>query len=194
MSCNHVLKGVSVRADAQRNRDRIVEVARAFFRSKGFDAVSMDEVAKGAEVGPGTLYRHFPTKESLYDAVLEAWAEKVKSAVDHAIALDAPARVRLITWLTDYAAMLTEHKGAAARITAALGDPGSPFAAKCQTYLSANQRLIDELDSALRPGVEAIQISRLVGGVAAVADNSGLPSESVASMLAIVADGLLSST
>ncbi|BCW45433.1 TetR/AcrR family transcriptional regulator [Arthrobacter sp. StoSoilB5] len=182
-----------MRADAQRNRDRIVEVARAFFRAKGFDAVSMDEVAKGAEVGPGTLYRHFPTKESLYDAVLEAWAEKVKAAVDHALALDAPARVRLITWLTDYAAMLTEHKGAAARITAALGDPGSPFAAKCQTYLNANQRLIDELDSALRPGVEAIQISRLVGGVATVADNSGLPAESLASMLAIVADGLLRS-
>jgi hypothetical protein len=87
--------------------------------------------------------------------------------------------------------MLTEHKGAAARITAALGDPGSPFAAKCTTYVNANQRLIIGLDSALRPGVEAMQISRLVGGVAAVADNSGLPAESVAPMLAIVADGLL---
>lgn len=180
-----------MRADAQRNRDRIVEVARTFFRAKGFDAVSMDEVARGAEVGPGTLYRHFPTKESLYDAVLEAWAEKVNAAVDNALALDAPAREQLLRWLTDYSAMLTEHKGAAARITAALGDPGSPFAAKCQTYLDANQRLIDALDSALRPGVEAIQISRLVGGVAAVADNSALPAESVASMLAIVADGLL---
>jgi AcrR family transcriptional regulator len=141
-----------VRADAQRNRDRIVEVARAFFRAKGFDAVSMDEVAKGAEVGPGTLYRHFPTKESLYDAVLEAWADKVNAAADRALTLDAPAREQLLTWLTDYAAMLTEHKGAAARITAALGDPGSPFAAKCQTYLNANQRLIDALDSAPRPG------------------------------------------
>jgi AcrR family transcriptional regulator len=180
-----------VRADAQRNRDRIVEVARALVRAKGFDAVSMDEVAKGAQVGPGTLYRHFPTKESLYDAVLEAWAGKVNAAVDSALALDAPARVQLLTWLTDYAAMLTEHKGAAVRITAALGDPGSPFAVKCQTYLNANQRLIDGLGSALRPGVEAMQISRLVGGVAAVVDNSELPADSVAPMLVIVADGLL---
>jgi AcrR family transcriptional regulator len=180
-----------VRADAQRNRDRIVEVARAFFRAKGFDAVSMDEVAKGSEVGAGTLYRHFPTKESLYDSVLEAWAEKVNATVDRALALDAPARAQLLTWLTDYAGMLTEHKGAAARITAALGDPGSPFAAKCHTYLAANQRLIDGLDSALRPRVEAMQICRLVGGVAAVVDNSELPADSVAPMLAIVADGLL---
>jgi AcrR family transcriptional regulator len=180
-----------VRADAQRNRDRIVEVARALVRAKGFDAVSMDEVAKGAEVGPGTLYRHFPTKESLYDAVLEAWAGKVNATVDSALALDAPAREQLLTWLTDYAAMLTEHKGAAARITAALGDPGSPFAAKCQTYVNANQRLIAGLHSALRPGVEALQISRLVGGVAVVVDNSELPADSMAPMLAIVADGLL---
>jgi AcrR family transcriptional regulator len=179
-----------VRADAQRNRDRIVEVARALFRAKGFDAVSMDEVAKGAGVGTGTLYRHFPTKESLYDAVLEAWAEKVNEAVDRALSLDAPAREQLLTWLSDYAAMLTEHKGAAARITAALGDPESPFAAKCTTYINANQRVIDALDSALRPGIEAMQISRLVGGAAAVADNSELPADAVASMLAIVADGL----
>ena len=180
-----------MRADAQRNRDRIVEVARELFRAKGYDAVPMDEVAKAAEVGAGTLYRHFPTKESLYDAVIEAWAEKVNAAVDRALAVDGPAREQLLTWLTDYSAMLTAHKGAAARITAALGDPGSPFAAKCHTYLGANQRLIDGLGSDLRPEVEAMQISRLVGGVAAVADNSELPADAVASMLAVVADGLL---
>ncbi|WP_422934067.1 TetR/AcrR family transcriptional regulator [Sinomonas sp. P47F7] len=180
-----------MRADARRNRDRIVEVARMLFRTKGYDAVSMDEVSKAAEVGTGTLYRHFPTKEDLYDAVLEAWAERVNSAVERALTLEAPAREQLKAWLTAYAAMLTEHKGAAARITAALGDPGSPFAAKCQTYLGANQRVIDALAPALRPGVEAMQISRLVGGVAAVADNSEIPADAVASMLAIVADGLL---
>lgn len=182
---------VSVRADARRNRDRIVEVARGLFRAKGYDAVSMDEVAKAAGVGTGTLYRHFPTKEDLYDAVLEAWAERVNAAVEHALSLDAPPRERLFAWLTDFAAMLTEHKGAAARITAALGDPGSPFAAKCQTYLGANERMIEGLASAVRPGVEPMQISRLVGGVAAVADSSEISPDALASMLAIVADGLL---
>jgi AcrR family transcriptional regulator len=54
----------------------------------------------------GRLYRQFPTKESLYDAVLEAWAEKVNGAVDPALALDAPERAQLLTWLTDYSAML----------------------------------------------------------------------------------------
>ncbi len=182
---------VPVRADARRNRDRIVEVARGLFRTKGYDAVSMDEVAKAAEVGTGTLYRHFPTKEDLYDAVLEAWADRVNAAVERALSLEAPSRERLLAWLTDFAAMLTEHKGAAARITAALGDPGSPFATKCQTYLGANQRIIEGLGSAVRTGVDPMQISRLVGGVAAVADNSEISPDALASMLAIVADGLL---
>lgn len=180
-----------MRADAQRNRDRIVEVARGLFRARGFDAVSMDEVAKGAGVGPGTLYRHFATKESLYESAIQAWVEKVNGAVDRALALDAPVRDQLLAWLADYTAMLTEHRGAAARITAALGDPDSPFAAKCRTYLEANQRLIERMDCALRPGADAMQISRLVGGVAAVADNSELPADSVAAMLAVIADGLL---
>jgi AcrR family transcriptional regulator len=180
-----------VRADARRNRDRIVEVARGLFRAKGYEAVSMDEVAKGAGVGAGTLYRHFPTKEDLYDAVLEAWAERVNTAVDRALGLDAAPRERLLSWLVDYASMLTEHKGAAARITAALGDPGSPFAAKCATYLGANERVVEALGTALRPDVEPLQLSRLVGGVAAVADSSDLPPESVKPMLEVIADGLL---
>lgn len=180
-----------MRADARRNRDRIVEVAREIFRAKGYDAVSMDEVGKAAGVGAGTLYRHFPTKEDLYDAVLEAWTERVNAAVERALSLDGAPRQRLMAWLADFAAMLTEHKGAAARITAALGDPGSPFAAKCQRYLGANQRIIEGLASALRPDVEPMQLSRLVGGIAVVADTSEISPDALTSMLEIVADGLL---
>jgi AcrR family transcriptional regulator len=182
---------LTVRADARRNRDRIVETARALFKAKGFNDVSMDEVAKAAGVGAGTLYRHFPTKEALYDAVLEAWTEKVRAAVDRALGLDAPARDRLMSWFTDYVELLNGHKGAAARITLALGDPGSPFAAKCTRYLDANQRVIDELGPALRPGVSAMEVSRLVGAVASVADASELSEEDLASMLRVVADGIV---
>lgn len=181
----------AVRADARRNRERIVEIARALFKEKGFGGVSMDEVAKAAGVGAGTLYRHFPTKEALYDAVLEAWTDKVKAAVDRALGLDGSARDKLVSWFGDYVDLLNGHKGAAARITLALGDPDSPFVAKCTRYLGANQRVIDELGAALRPGVSAMEISRLVGAVAAVADASGLDPDEVASMLGVVADGLV---
>lgn len=182
-----------MRADAKRNRDRIVEVARALVHQKGIDAVSMDEVAKAAEVGPGTLYRHFPTKEVLYDAILEVWVAQVNDVVDKALETSDVPREQLISWLTSYVELLTAHKGGAARITASLGDPGSPYATKCDTYLNANQRVLDQLGSskALRPGVDAMQLCRLVGGVAAVADNSELEMAAVAPMLDVIADGVL---
>ena len=56
------------RTDAQRNRERILEVAKAAFTRFGA-STSLDEIAKEAGVGPGTLYRHFPTREELLEAV-----------------------------------------------------------------------------------------------------------------------------
>ena len=56
----------NLRADAQENRDRILDAARALFSERGLD-VSMREVARCAEVGPATLYRRFPTKQALID-------------------------------------------------------------------------------------------------------------------------------
>ena len=64
-----------MRADAKRNYDRIVEVAREVFREQGYDA-SLDEVAKRAGVGPGTLYRHFPTRDALLDAIMQSWVDR----------------------------------------------------------------------------------------------------------------------
>jgi AcrR family transcriptional regulator len=58
-----------LRADAQRNRDRLLQVAREAFAEEGV-AVPLDVIARRAGVGPGTLYRHFPTKEALFEAVV----------------------------------------------------------------------------------------------------------------------------
>ena len=60
-----------MRADAKRNYDRLLEAGRAVFREQGYDA-SLDEVAKRAGVGPGTLYRHFPTRDVLLDAIMQS--------------------------------------------------------------------------------------------------------------------------
>ena len=66
------------RADAQRNRERILEVAKTAFTRLGADA-SLDDIAKQAGVGPGTLYRHFPTRDALIEAVyhteVESWRQ-----------------------------------------------------------------------------------------------------------------------
>jgi AcrR family transcriptional regulator len=79
----------TLRSDARRNRERLVASARELFASEGAD-VPVEEITQHAGVGMGTLYRHFPTKEELVDAVLEdAFAEIVAAAEQAAAADDA---------------------------------------------------------------------------------------------------------
>ena len=67
------------RADAQRNRERILQVAREAFAQHGPEA-ALDDIARRAEVGPGTLYRHFPTRDALIEAVFRDQVEKLAAA------------------------------------------------------------------------------------------------------------------
>jgi AcrR family transcriptional regulator len=181
-----------VRADARRNYDRIVEVAREVFREQGYDA-SLDEVAKRAGVGPGTLYRHFPKRENLLDAIMQSWVDRVTETADKALAYEGADRDLLLRWFEDYVELISQHKGGPAKLTSAMGDPESPIRTKCQVLAEANDRVLARLreDGALRDGVEPIQVCRLVGGVATIADNSELDADAVRPMLEVVADGLL---
>jgi len=181
-----------VRADAQRNYDRIVEVAREVFREHGYDA-SLDLVAKRAGVGPGTLYRHFPQRENLIDAILQSWVDKVTETADKALAHEGDDRELLLNWFERYVELISQHKGGPAKITSAMGDPESPIMTKCQVLAQANARVIERLreDGALRDQVDTIQVCRLVGGIATVADQSELDVAAVRPMLEVVADGLL---
>jgi AcrR family transcriptional regulator len=181
-----------MRADARRNRDLIVEAAREVFREQGYDA-SLDAVAKKAGVGAGTLYRHFPTRDSLLDAIMQSWVDRVTEATDKTLAFEGPPRELLVQWLETYAGLISMHKGGPAKLTAAMTDPDSPIRTKCQVLSSASQRVVDRLvaDGALPEDTDAVRICQLVGGVATVADNAGQPVSSVRPLLEVVADGLL---
>jgi AcrR family transcriptional regulator len=181
-----------VRADAKRNRERIVEVAKEVFRERGYDA-SLDEVAKRAGVGPGTLYRHFPTRDALLDAIMQSWVDRVTESTDKALTHEGPARDFLIGWFEAYVALISIHKGGPAKITGAMGDPDSPIGTKTTVLVAATQRVIDHLRArgALRDDVDALQMCRLVGGVATVADQADLTPDAVRPMLQVLADGML---
>jgi len=181
-----------MRADAQRNRDRIVEVAREVFREQGYEA-SLDEVAKRAGVGAGTLYRHFPTRENLVDAIMQSWVDRVDEATVKALAHEGPPRDLLLGWFTSYVALISLHKGGPAKITSAMGDPASPIVHKCQVLAGASDRVVARLreQGALRPDVDSLHICRLVGGVAAVAAQGDLDESAVRPLLEVLADGLL---
>lgn len=181
-----------MRADARRNRDRIVEVAREVFREQGYDA-SLDLVAKRAGVGAGTLYRHFPTRDDLIDAIMQVWVDRVTESTDKVLAFEGSDRDLLLRWFETYVELISLHKGGPAKITTAMGNPDSPISSKCQVLSDAAARVMDVLGEreALRPGVDAVQVCRLVGGVAAVADSSELDRAAVRPLLEVVADGML---
>lgn len=86
---SHALTGRPLRADAERNRRRILQAARDVFASRGLD-VSLDDVAAHAGVGVGTVYRRFPDKDALIDALFEAKIEAVAAAARDALSHDDP--------------------------------------------------------------------------------------------------------
>jgi AcrR family transcriptional regulator len=181
-----------VRADAQRKYDRILEVAKDAWFREGIDA-SLNEVARRAEVGPGTLYRHFRTREDLLDAVMKDWVDGVREAADRGVASSRPSRELLLTWFEELVAHICQHAGAAGRLIAAIDNPGSPLHNKWQVLIEANARVLDRLraEGALRGGTDSADVCRLVMGVAAVADHGKVDPPALRPLLAIVADALL---
>ncbi|MFC4944605.1 TetR/AcrR family transcriptional regulator [Pseudonocardia sp. GCM10023141] len=81
-----------LRADAQDNRDRVIEAARALFSERGIGVVTMREIARRAEVGPATLYRRFPTKQLLVDDAFADELRRCRGIVDDGCADPDPWR------------------------------------------------------------------------------------------------------
>ena len=180
-----------MRADARRNYDKILATARIVFTERGTDS-SLDEIAKRAGVGPGTLYRHFPTREALVDALMKDWTDRVAADAEAAIAKGLPARPTLLGWFEHFIEHITLHRGLASKICAAMDDPDSPMYRKCRVMGDANRRVVQHLDDRgeLRPGIDPTNVMRLVSGIASVADMSpeGLD---VRPMLEVVVDGIV---
>ena len=181
-----------LRADAQRNFDKIVLAAREVFRHSGAEG-SLDEIAKRAGVGPGTLYRHFPTRDALIDAVMRDWSDRINAESEEIALSDLPARDALAAWSSKFVENVGIYHGAAAKVMSAMDDPTSPIYRKCQVLVAANDKVLDRARQAgaLRPGVESREVMRLVSGVATVVDQSGIGASDAEPMLAIVLDGIL---
>lgn len=85
------------RADAQRNRERILEIAKEVF-TRGGAAASLDDIARQARIGPGTLYRHFPSRDTLIEAVYPSEVEKLAGA-ERRFAAAMPPLEALRAWM-----------------------------------------------------------------------------------------------
>jgi AcrR family transcriptional regulator len=115
------------RVDAQRNRERILEVAKAAFTRSGANA-SLDDIAKQAGVGPGTLYRHFPTREELLQAVYRSELEKLAAAEGKFAQTMTPIEA-LRAWLLLFVDAIAAKQLIAPALNTLVGDHKKVFAA-----------------------------------------------------------------
>jgi AcrR family transcriptional regulator len=103
-----------MRADARRNYERLVSVATEAFLRHGRNA-SLDDIAKRAGVGAGTLYRHFPSRQDLLDAVMEQWIQSVLTDAEPLRHAPDPAEA-LSVWLRKLVSHVADYRGLAAAL------------------------------------------------------------------------------
>jgi AcrR family transcriptional regulator len=163
------------RADAQRNRERILEVAKQAFTRRGAEA-SMDEIAKRAKIGPGTLYRHFPTRDDLLAAVYISEVEKLAEAQKR-FSAELPAVEALRAWLLLFIDYIAAKKIIAPALNAMAGGPSRVF--------QQTNRLMEESANALasraiasrdlRPDVDPMDMLRAIYGVSSAGSTDDWP-------------------
>jgi AcrR family transcriptional regulator len=157
------------RADAQRNRERILEVAKQAFTRSGANA-SLDDIASEAGVGPGTLYRHFPTREELLQAVYRSEMEKL-AAMERKFAQTMPPLEALRAWLLLFVDAIETKQIIAPALNTLIGDPKKVFAASYALMQEAIRALVKRAIKSgdIRKDVEPMDLLRALVGVAHVA-------------------------
>ena len=102
----------AIRADARRNRDKLLEAATASFATAEGRPVSLESIARDAGVGIGTLYRHFPSREALVEAVYRAELAEVAAAAEQLLKRHPP-KAALRRWMDRYASFVAAKRGMA---------------------------------------------------------------------------------
>src|ERR1700739_2090536 len=157
-----------LRTDALRNRERILEVAKRAFPREGADAI-LDEIAKQAGVGAGTLYRHFPTRDALIEAVYRSEVEKLAAAAHVFAASMSPVEALRAVFLLFVDSVAAKHIIAPA-LNSVAGGPSRLY----EGSRSLVQGAIDELvksakkSGEVRKDVDASDLLRAVIGVSYV--------------------------
>ncbi|MFL9873043.1 TetR/AcrR family transcriptional regulator [Paraburkholderia megapolitana] len=157
------------RADALRNRERILEEAKKAFTREG-DDISLEDVARQAGVGPGTLYRHFPTRDALLESVYRA--EVTKLAEEQQRLSDSlPALEALRSWMRLFVDYIATKKIIAPALNSIVGGPAEVYKASGAQITEAIQSLVARAVASgdIRPDLEPLDLLRALVGVSNVA-------------------------
>jgi len=156
------------RTDALRNRERILEVAKGAFTRHGA-AASLDDIAKQAGVGAGTLYRHFPTRDALIEAVYRSEVEKLAAAALGFTAAMAPVEA-LRAWLLLFVDYIAAKHIIAPALNSVAGGPSRLYEGSRSLVQGAIEELVKRAKKSgdVRRDIDASDLLRAVIGVSYV--------------------------
>ena len=160
------------RSDAQQNRGRILVVAKEAFAQSGANA-SLDDIARQAGVGPGTLYRHFPSREELLKAVYQAAADKLAAAATE-FAETLPPIDALRAWMMLFVDYIADKQIIAPALNAWVDNPHKLYKASYGRIWEAVRSLVNRSIKSgdIREDLDAIDLLRALVGVATVGAGS----------------------
>src|SRR5690606_1158169 len=155
-----------MRADARKNYDHLLSVARDVFMEEGANA-SLRDIARRAEVGLGTLYRHFPSREALLEALLRSSFEALATRADE-LQKSGDSADALMLWLQEIIAFTHEHRGVIAPMVNATEDPNSALHASCITLRAAGAALLAraQADGRARADLNGSELFDLIAALA----------------------------
>jgi len=157
------------RADAQRNRQRILEIAKDAFTRLGVN-ISLDDVAKQAGIGAGTLYRHFPTRDALLEAVYRTEVEKLAEAERRFAATMSPIEA-LRAWMLLFVDYIATKQIIAPALNTLVGGPSKLFDASGALIKGAINGLVERAVASgdIRADLDPLDLLRALIGVSNVA-------------------------
>jgi AcrR family transcriptional regulator len=157
------------RADAQRNRERILEIAKDAFTRSGAN-ISLDGVARQACIGAGTLYRHFPTRDALLEAVYRSEVEKL-AAAEGKFAATMPPVEALRAWMLLFVEYIAAKQIIAPALNTLVGGPSKLFEASSSLIKGAINALVQRAVESgdMRPDLDPFDLLRALVGVSNVA-------------------------
>ncbi len=161
-----------MRADARKNYDHLLEIGREVVAEQGADA-SMRDVARRAGVGIGTLYRHFPNREALLEALLRGSFDRVTAGAA-ALAARPDSGEALVAWLRDMVGLTHSHRGVIASMTSALADPESALHASCVSLRASGAQLLARAqeEGRARADIDGTDLLALVSALAWLNDQA----------------------
>jgi AcrR family transcriptional regulator len=176
-----------MRADARRSRAKLLDAATAAFADTGADA-PLEDIARRAGVGIGTLYRHFPTRVDLQAAVYRSQVETVCAAADQYMSSASPDQA-LSGWLRAMAAYLATKRGLSRVLVEALGRDSQLITSCWDAMNGAAERLMTRAQQSgtLRNDIKPIDVLRLVHGIVIATEQA--PGETDR-LLGLMLDGL----